>query len=237
MGIKLDRKKPKKFLLRLIYLFQKFLPLSAPAKFKLFLNLEWIFDRLSHEMSFKIFTNETHPIRQYSKTFILDNISESDVVLDLGCNFGFLSYVVAVKAKSVVGIDFSKEVIEAAKKSFQKNNLEFVVGEAREFLDSSKQSFDVLLLSHVLEHIDDPKDFIMKFKNNFKKIYIELPDFDKTYLNQYRLHQKNELIYTDDDHVTEFDRAELTALLKDCGLEISNADFRFGVMKIWCKVQ
>ncbi|HWY12583.1 MAG TPA: class I SAM-dependent methyltransferase [Bacteroidia bacterium] len=235
MGVKLSRKKPKQFLVSSIYRLQKLLPLSSAVKLKLFLNLEWIFDRLSHEMSFKVFNTESHPLRIHSKKFILEGISNEDTVLDLGCNFGVLSYAAAFKAKEVVGVDVIPTVIEEAKKRYPKENLEFIVGEAREYLNTTKKTFNVLLLSHVLEHIDDPKNFIMSFKHYFKKIFVEVPDFDKNYLNHYRQSTDNKLIYTDDDHVSEFDRDELTALLKDCGLEILTADYRFGVIKLWCK--
>jgi SAM-dependent methyltransferase len=236
MGIKLPRKKPKQFLLSFIYRVQKLLPLGNKAKLRLFLNLEWIFDRLAHEMSFKVFSSDEHPIRTYTKKMILDGITETDSVLDLGCNYGVLSFAAAAKAKEVVGIDINNNVIETAKKKYQKNNLQFITGEAREFLASNKNHFNVLILSHVIEHIDDPKDFILSFKNYFDKIYIEVPDFDKTYLNHYRKELKLELIYTDDDHVSEFDRNEFNVLLKECGLELTTADYRFGVIKVWCNV-
>ena len=56
------------------------------------------------------------------------------------------------------------------------------------------------------------------------------------YLNHYRKDQQLDLIYTDDDHITEFDRDELKALLQECNMKIIKEDYRYGVQKIWCSV-
>ena len=235
MGIKISRQKPRNVLISIIYRVQKILPFSSKYKFKMFLDLEWLFDRLSHEMSFKYYLPETHPVRQCSKKFILDNIDETSNVLDLGCDLGDISFIIAEKAKKVVGIDYNEKAIEVAKKRYQRHNLEFQYGEALEFLKNSSENFDILILSHILEHLDNPQEFLNKFKNNFKAIYIELPDFERTYLNSYRKDLELKLIYSDDDHISEFDRDELKTLLNNCKLEIISEEYRYGLIKLWCK--
>jgi SAM-dependent methyltransferase len=237
MGVKLSRQKPRSIITSVIYRIQKFLPLNSKFKIRLFLNLEWIFDRLSHEMSFKYYSPENHPIRQCSAKFILDNLDERSSVLDLGCNLGDISFIIAEKARKVVGVDFNEKAIEIAKKRYQRQNLEFHCGEALEFLKRSSEHFDVLILSHILEHLDNPQDFLNKFKDNFNSIYIELPDFERNYLNHYRKDLDIKLIYSDADHISEFDRDELKALLKNCNLEIIREEYRYGLIKLWCKKQ
>lgn len=236
MGVKLKREKPRNLLLSFLYKISRVLPLGSSRKFKLFLDLEWIFDRLSHEMSFKVYSQEDHPFRKFTKDFILKKISSEHTVLDLGCNHGFISHYVAQKAKKVVGIDYDEGPITEARNKYDLENLTFEVGEAYEYLEKQSDTFDVLILSHLLEHLDNPKDFLIKFKIYFNLIYIEVPDFDKYYLNHYRRDTKNKLIYSDDDHVSEFDRYELRELLAECNLEILDEEFRFGNQKIWCKV-
>lgn len=235
MGVKLSRQKPRNILLSLIYRAQKILPFSSQYKIKLFLNLEWIFDRLAHEMSFKYYSPKTHPVRQCSKKFILDNLNETSCVLDLGCNLGDVSFIMAEKAKKVVGIDHNIAAIKIAKNRYQRQNLEFHHGEALEFLKSTSERFDVLILSHILEHLDDPQEFLNTFKDNFESIYIEVPDFERNYLNYYRRDLGVKLLYSDDDHISEFDRDDLKALLNNCKLEIINEEYRYGLIKMWCK--
>jgi SAM-dependent methyltransferase len=235
MGVKLLRKKPKNFILSLIYRLQKLLPFSSRLKLKLFLDLEWIFDRLSHEMSFKLQSPATHPVRQFSKKFILEHIDEKSNVLDLGCNLGDISFIIAQKANKVVGVDYNEVAISLARNRYKKDNLDFYFGEAIEYLKHSNERFDILILSHILEHLDHPKDFLETFKDSFDKIYIEVPDFDRNYLNHYRKELDLKLLYSDDDHISEFDRDELKEILKSCNMEIICDEYRYGVMKLWCK--
>ncbi len=236
MGVKISRKKPRNILITLIYKFSKVPFLDNKNKLKLFLNLEWIFYRLSHEYSFRYYDPASHPIRN-SKEFILENIKDTDTVLDLGCNVGDISYQVSAKAGSVVGIDYDKKFIETAQERYQQvSNLKFYCSEAYDFLQKSKQQFDTLLLSHILEHLDDPKDFLLKFKGHFTNIYIEVPDFDKDFLNQYRKDLKLPFIFTDSDHISEFDRKEISVLLKECNISVVKSEYKHGVQKYWCLV-
>ncbi|MCS7005438.1 MAG: class I SAM-dependent methyltransferase [Cytophagales bacterium] len=236
MGVKISRKKKRVWLLSVIYRLQKLLPISKELKFKLFLNLEWIFDRLSHELSFSFYTPLEHPFRHYTQLFLLKNIDASYSVLDLGCKAGEITYLLASKAKEVVGIDYDKDAIQLAQSLYKKENLKFYAVEGYEFLKNNTISFDVLVLSHVLEHLDEPEEFLNRFKGFFKYIYIEVPDFEKNYLNLYRKKMNLSLLYTDEDHVSEFDREELRSLLKKCNLQVLEEEYRFGVQRLWCKV-
>ena len=235
MGIKLERKKERNWLLTIIYRLHKILPFSSKRKLRLYLDIEWIFYRLAHEVSFQHYQANEHPLRIKSGASILAYIQKEDRVLDLGCKYGELSYLIADKAQKVIGIDFDKKAISKANKLYQKDNLEFKVGDARKFLEDSNYDFDVLILSHILEHLDNPLAFLKNFAAYFNRIYIEVPDFQKSYLNQYRKDLGNKLIYTDTDHVSEFDRDELKELIKSCGLKIINAEYIFGLQKVWCK--
>ena len=237
MGLKLPRKKKTSFLVRFFYLLDKLMPLSKKAKFKLYLNLEWIFDRFSHEYSFKNYAPDDHPVRLHTKKFLLERIQPSDIILDLGCYEGDMSIYLADKAQKVVGIDYDNVAITAAKKKYNKANLSFICSDAYEYLNASKEKFDVIIMSHILEHLDEPEDFLRKYTPFFRHVYIELPDFDKTLLNQYRRDLNMPLIYTDGDHVSEFDRFELQDLIKRANLEIVSAEYMYGIQKIWCNVK
>lgn len=236
MGIKLSRKKERNLLLTVIYRIHKLLPFSSKAKLKLYLDLEWIFDRLSHETSFSYYEEEEHPVRVQSKEFILNQISASHNVLDLGCKYGNMAYYISKKAKNVVGLDFDENAIKIAQQTYKAENLTFVVAEALNYIEQQSFQFDVLILSHILEHLEHPKSFLQDFTKHFKLIYIELPDFNKTYLNLYRQKVGNKLIYSDTDHISEFDRFELQELIAECGLKIVDSEYIYGIQKIWCTV-
>jgi SAM-dependent methyltransferase len=234
MGTKLEREKKRLLITSIFYRMIK-LPLSSNQKLKLFLNLEWIFSRLAHEMSFKVYSPQTHPIRNYAKKFLLDFLDEQQSVLDLGCGSGDVSNIIAEKARTVVGIDHDEESLKIASDKYKRSNLTFIHGDARTYLKTSDK-FDVLILSHILEHLDEPKDFLQSFKDYFEYIYIEVPDFDRDVANHYRKDLNMELIYSDTDHVSEFDRYELKDLINLCNLEILREEYIFGVQRYWCKV-
>src|SRR5688500_2845956 len=105
MGIKLPRQKNRHFLLSVLYSIHKLLPFSDRKKLKLYLDLEWIFERLALETSFKHYGAEDHPIRKHALDFISRRIGPEDHVLDLGCKTGQMSWEIAEMAAHVVGID------------------------------------------------------------------------------------------------------------------------------------
>jgi SAM-dependent methyltransferase len=235
-ALKFERKKERKIYLSIIYRLQKLFPLSNKSKLKIFLNLTWIFDRLSHEYSFKNYDLTVHPVRIKTIEYLRKKIQPNQNVLDLGCDKGEMSFLISHFSKSVLGIDYNKQAIEIAKTNFNRNNLEFRNEEAINYLKSNNEQFDVLILSHIIEHIDNPLEMIQEFKNYFKYIFIEVPDLDNCYLNEYRMKENMNLIYKDDDHIYEFDRESIYELLAKCNVKIIDSEFRYGVQKYWCEV-
>lgn len=235
MGLKLNRVKPRNWTLTLLYRLFKIPFISKENKFKLFLNLEWIFERLAHEKSFEYYSPENHPLRVYSNNYILSLLKESDSVIDLGCHAGHITSVLAKKVKKVVGIDYDKSAIEFAKKTYHQHNLLFINDEISHYLNENNEKFDVLILSHIIEHIENPLDLISKCKPFVRFMYIEVPDFDKTYLNHYRQDLNLSLIYTDIDHISEFDRIEIKELINKSGFKLIESEYRFGVQRHWCE--
>lgn len=233
--LNLPRNKPSHTILRLLYRLFNLFP-SSKRKFKFLLDLEWIFYRLALEESFKLYGDHNPVIREHSVKTILNNIDETDKVLDLGCKFGYLTSKIADRALHVVGIDYEEKAIEKAKSSYKQENLTFLVAEAIEYIDKSDTSFNTLILSHILEHLDRPSEFLTEISKRFKKIYIELPDFDANFLNHYRLNENSKLIFSDSDHINEFDRNDMINLITDVGLKIHSSEYIFGVQKYWCYI-
>lgn len=236
MGIKLERIKKRNLLLTVVYRLSKLVLSNPKNRLKLFTDLEWIFNRLSHEESFKYYKENEHPLRTFTLKYILDNINSSDTIVDIGCKYGEIAHGIAKKAKHVLAIDYDSKAIEIAKEKFNKPNLDFINKDALEFLENRNEKFDVLILSHLLEHLENPKDFINTYKPFFNRIYIELPDFDNSYLNHYRSDVETNLIYSDSDHVYEFDRIELMEIIESCGLKVTSSEYRFGVQRVWCQI-
>ena len=236
MGVRLQREKKKQLWHSVLYRFWNLPFLSVKTKQKIFLNLEWVFDRLAHEYSFKIYDEENHPVRLHTRKYLQKLINKSHSVLDLGSDEGVMSNYLADFAERVVGVDYDAEAIAIADKNYNKPNLKFIVADALDYLADENNKFDVLVLSHILEHIEEPEAFLKQFVPHFKYVYVEVPDFEKHYLNYYRKDLGLSLVYSDIDHVSEFDRDELAQILEDSNLKIIQSEFRHGVQRFWCEV-
>lgn len=227
MGVRLPRRKPRNVLASLAYKLDRFLPLSRQKKLDLLLDTASVTNRLAMEHAAELGLNIWG-----ENEFIHSNIEPADRVLEIGCSSGRV--LSTIKAAERVGVDYDTAAIERGKREHPE--LTFIVGEARDYLDKA-EPFDVLILSHVLEHIDDPEQFLRTFAPRFDRIYVEVPDFEFTTNNAVRLARKRDLIYMDGDHVAEFDRDELEALFKSVGLDIIDREFRWGFMRYWLTPQ
>jgi SAM-dependent methyltransferase len=223
MGVRLERRKPRNLLASLIYRINRYLPLSKGRKLDLMLDLAWVSHRLAIENAAELNLNRKAP-----NPFLQGGIKPDDRVLEIGCDRG--QVLASIDAAERVGVDYNAAAIDAGKKQYPA--LTLIAGEARDFL-AKAEPFDVLILSHVLEHVDQPEEFAASVKDRFDRIYVEVPDFDWTDLNGLRVQRKRGLLHMDDDHVAEFDRDDLEQLFASLQLRIIDREFRHGVMRYW----
>jgi SAM-dependent methyltransferase len=73
------------------------------------------------------------------------------------------------------GLEYNREYVEAAKKL----DVNLFSRELLDFVRSTKEKYDVIILSHVLEHTINPRQFLLEIKKIAKEktgiIYIEVP--------------------------------------------------------------
>ena len=229
-GMRFPRVKPRNLLASLFYRIDRLLPLSRQRRAKLYLDLGWIFQRFGFEHAHGLYPAGAFPVRR--SAFLLEAIQPGERVLDLGCANGEITGLIAARGADVVGIDQVPALIDQARRA--NPGVQFEQGEARAYIANAPR-FDVLVLSHCLEHLDDPAGFLRGFSGQFGRIYIEVPDFEASHLNQIRIDQKCDLLYMDSDHVSEFTRDELKALCREAGLSVEAEEYRFGVIRLWCR--
>ena len=172
-----------------------------------------------------------HRLMNYH-AFFTDNIKEDENVLDIGCGNGFLSYEIAAKAKGVTAIDLSRDSIESAGKTYSRDNINYICGDACQY--AFTDTFDVIVLSNVLEHIERRVDFLLKIKELSPRLLIRVPMFNRDWITgckaemgiEYRL---------DPTHCIEYTLESLEQELAGAGLEIEKASVQFG--EIWAVVR
>ena len=73
-------------------------------------------------------------------------------LLNIGGSAGIIDEYLSAFFKDVVSIDIDEQAIEHAKNNFKKDNLKFEIGDAMN-LQFCDRSFDVVICSHVYEHV------------------------------------------------------------------------------------
>ena len=84
-------------------------------------------------------------------------------VLDVGCNNGYGSRIIADVAESAVGADVSPNSIECARAKSHGRNLRFLVIDGKT-LPFESQEFDVVTCFQVIEHVDEPGPFLEELR-------------------------------------------------------------------------
>lgn len=85
-------------------------------------------------------------------------------VLDAGCGTGYGTHILANSgAKSVIGVDLDRRNIAFARKRYSAPNLRFAVADI-EMLDFPNGSFDVVVASNSVEHLDHPQAFLQRLR-------------------------------------------------------------------------
>jgi len=182
-------------------------------------------------LSQKVEEERVHPkhrIMNYHKFFV-DNIDENDVVLDIGCGNGALSYDIAKKAKKVVGIDLNEKNISFAKERYSKENIEW--GDALK--DLPDERFDVIIMSNVLEHIENRVEFLRRLREKATTFLIQVPMINRDWITLYK--KEMGLDYRlDKGHFVEYTLESFERELEKAGLRIQDYNIQFG--EIWAIV-
>lgn len=114
-------------------------------------------------------------------------VPKKGLILDLGCGDGLLANYLAISGqdRKIVGVDLNEERVKHAQKGLK--NTCFIYGDA---LKKEKLSPDVILMSHVLHHLNSRKeqeklvlDSVSALRKRGKLIILEInPSFSFKYL-------------------------------------------------------
>ncbi|MGD9276217.1 MAG: class I SAM-dependent methyltransferase [Candidatus Pacearchaeota archaeon] len=91
--------------------------------------------------------------------FLLKVAMKKDKILDQGCGIGqYPLTAYKLGFKNVTGLDFSKELIRAARKNAEKLNykINFIEGDIRK-MPFEKSEFDIVISAGIVEHVPETK--------------------------------------------------------------------------------
>jgi 2-polyprenyl-3-methyl-5-hydroxy-6-metoxy-1,4-benzoquinol methylase len=123
-----------------------------------------------------LFQSEQHPLVDGNPVILEDHClslihlkayetaaekSRGCAVLDVGCNNGYGTAIVARNAERAVGIDLSPKAIDVARRTHPSVEFVQLTDTALPFAD---QSFDVVTAFQVIEHVEDTGPFLREIK-------------------------------------------------------------------------
>jgi SAM-dependent methyltransferase len=174
--------------------------------------------------------NGVHPKHRLMRyhDFFIGNINTGDKVIDVGCGTGIVAVSLSRKAGYILGVDLDKKCIDAAEKRKKMKKIENC-----EFrcLDVTKEklsdTFDAIVLSNVLEHIDDRIKLLRNLCRLGNVLLLRVPMVDRDWVTLYK--KEIGMNYTlDPTHRIEYTGEQLVQELRDGGWRIKASQVKFG---------
>ena len=156
-------------------------------------------------------------------------------ILDVGCGNGYIAYSLSKYVKKITCVDYDLDAINNAQKKYSKKNIKYICGNIIDINNLDLKNINLIICSHIIEHIDNPFSFLKFLKKFDSLIYVEVPDFENDNLNQVKKLLNYSLRFTDEDHIYEFDRNSILKKLKKMKFKIVDQIYKNGVICLLIK--
>jgi len=161
----------------------------------------------------KFFLNQNnHYSKIYSK---ISKFTKNKKVLEIGAGGGYLYHYLKKNVKKYEAVELSGIQRKYLKKKFK-------IKTYREIDDVEKNSFDVVVIISVLEHVTDPIEFLKSLSKLLKKkgrIIIECPSINDPLVKLYG-NQDYKNFYYRPVHINYFNKRHLQKIVKLSGLKL-----------------
>ena len=195
----------KSLLYRTSELFFSIFPKKATLTFYCYMT--YIMRAVTWRLACKYYGKSMADHRGDVPDFVLSHIMPGDSVIDVGCAEGNLTRLIAKKAKRVVAVDIDKVYLNAINKNERAlENATFINGDIIDL--KFKETFDVAVLIHTIEHMDNADVVLRKIAGVSRKIVVETPDQESDWLSNTLLDLGIEEL-GDDKHVRLYDSSSL----------------------------
>lgn len=158
-------------------------------------------------------------------------------ILDVGSASGWFISELSKKHPQAKchGIDVYKQAISYGKKFYP--HIEFRLADAHA-LPYKNNTFDVVISTEVLEHVDSPKEALLEIKRVLKKNGVAIIELDSGSIlfsvAWYLWRKKNGKVWND-SHLHSFNVKKLEKMLNDCGFVIlSKKKFNLNMAMVFC---
>ena len=167
--------------------------------------------------------------------FFCSRLQSGERVLDIGCGSGALTYDMAQKAGALVtGMELSEANYRQAVKNFSHPRVTYIHGDALK--DLPINSFDTVVMSNVLEHLEDRVGFLRLVQERVSPRcwLLRVPTYERDWRVplmeeigiDYRLDSSHHIEYTQETFIEE---------LAAAGLEVVHLEIRWG--EIWSEAR
>jgi len=109
-------------------------------------NMNWVLKEGGHEKAVHLETYQ-QPLQQRRINWLIEQCRRTNNILEVGCSWGYILN----KVQGRTGIDINQANIELARKAFP--SYTFDCGDVTKRLSYADSSFDIVLLTEILEHI------------------------------------------------------------------------------------
>jgi len=154
-----------------------------------------------------------------SKSFNSEKESEPVRILDIGAGFGHVLH--AFGRRFTDPELFAIEISEVCIKHMTSLGIKVYSELAEDILPELDEQFDIIVLSHVLEHLANPKEMVRLLRNRLSNnglLYIEVPNIPVESLKKYPDNKWAPRV--DEPHITFFSRETLKRILKNEDMKI-----------------
>lgn len=143
-------------------------------------------------------------------------LTGNEVVLDIGCSTGHFMDLVKDKTRNIYGYELNQKEI-----AFCRDVLDLEVSDQPLERRFKEKTFDCIVMMYVLEHIAEPRDFLLSVKKFMKpsgKLIILIPNAQDALLNFFDIPEYRNFYYCI-EHLYYYTPATVKLLFDAAGLE------------------
>ncbi|MFX1383815.1 MAG: class I SAM-dependent methyltransferase [Promethearchaeota archaeon] len=157
------------------------------------------------------------PFQQYRLNELKDILNSDMKILDVGCSTGHLLYTLKDYVQECVGIEYNIQDAAFTEKELGFKTYTTSIKET----DLPLEYFDLITICQVLEHLQDPIEFVKIYRDYLKDdgyIFVEVPNVRDILLSGYNVQSYHDFWYRE-PHLFNFSPKTLKICLEKAGFK------------------